>query len=270
METKNLARKEDLIPADIYGRAVRYWWLVTIFIIAGGAIGLLVSALAKPLYESTAHVTTVMDFAHAGRMTDYEEDHLLSAIGDIINSDEVMNRTAASAVEDGLAPTLAEALAGLSASRQGYRWEMSSRSHDPRLAQQLNQLWLDASMEALDQFRRDSLIALKQLNAQAEVEACFQQSVSLEPVSPYCTVEEMQALIRDLQNSEDIARSGSLSAGLLASRISFQVTRAPNLPSQPVHFNRKSTVMAGMAIGLIAVVSLFLVGLPVGFSGKKK
>jgi len=72
MTAQSNNRDDDVVLADVFSQAVRYWWLVIILIIVGGVGGLLVSLLGKPLYESTSHITTVIDFAYAGRLTDYE------------------------------------------------------------------------------------------------------------------------------------------------------------------------------------------------------
>lgn len=260
MNVENNARDDDVVLADGFQRAVHYWWLTAIFVITGGLLGLVVSMLAKPVYESTSHITTVIEYATSGRLTDYEEDHLLTAVGDIISSDAVLILTAAEAVQAGIVPSEEVGLQSLIASRQGYRWVLLTRLSSPADAMQLNQIWLENSTEALDEFRRDSILALAQIQAQAEVEACFQQSVSLEPVSPYCTIEEMQSLLANLQSADVEPASGSLRARLLAARLSYQVTAEPSLPMEPVHYHRATTVLAGAALGLIVVVGLFLFG----------
>ena len=263
MAVQSNGRDDDVVLADVFSRAVRYWWLVTILIITGGIAGWLVSLLQKPLYESTSQITTVIDYAYAGRLTDYEEDHLLSAIGDIITSDGVLNNTAAAAEKDGLVAARDKALAGLTASRQGYRWELNSRFNDPQTAQRLNQIWLAASAEALEQFRQDSITALMQFKAQAEVEACFQQAVHLEPVSPYCTIEEMRRLLAEVEGSAEVSDGNQMLSRLLASRISYQVTREASLPTHPVHYGVNTAVLAGALIGLLAAIILFVMGFPV-------
>lgn len=263
MDAQGEDRGSDILLSDIFTRAVRYWWLVTILMIAGGVTGLVFASLIqKPLYESTAQVTTVIDFAYAGSLTDLEQDHLLSAIGDIIHSQNVLEVTAAAAVDEGLVSSPEKAVAGLSASRQGFRWELSSRFTDPQISRRVNQLWLDASMSALEGFREDSIRALTQFNAQAEVLSCFQQGVIVEPASPYCNLEDLRELLADLEITPGSEPPRSLLTRLLASRISFQVTREAGLPEKPVHYNRNVTTIAGALAGLLAALALFILGYP--------
>lgn len=262
MSTPVHQHEDEFSLSDTFARAIRYWWLTAALMIAGGLFGLLVSVVQKPLYESTSAITTVIDFAYAGRLTDYEEDHLLSAVGDVIGSSEVMAEVTSAAVEAGYAPTV-EALSGsLTASRQGYRWELSSRAADPATALGLNRLWLDAAIDALERYRMDSILALAEFNIQVEVENCFQQAVVVEPVSTYCSAKDFQALRDHVNALESSPESATLLTRLLASRISFQVTRQPELPAEPVHLGRGISVAAGVMLGLLAAVLLLVLGLP--------
>lgn len=262
MAEQNDDHSKDLLLSDIFERAVRYWWLVTILMITGGIAGLLISLIQKPLYESNAHITTVIDFAYAGRLTDYEEDFLLAAVGDIITSSAVIEETSTAAVDRGIIITPEDAASGLIALRQGYRWQLSSRFHDPGTAQKVNQLWLESSMRALENLRQESITALAQANAQSEVEACFQQAVNLEPVSPYCTLAEMRTLLASQEGSDSTETSATLLNRLLISRISFQVTQEADLPLQPSHYGWNVAAIAGMMVGLLASLILLLLGYP--------
>lgn len=270
MEKNTENRSDDFFLPGVLGSVVRYWWLLSILMIAGGVAGLLISRIQKPVYESTAHITTVIDYAYAGRLTDYEEDHILSMIGDIITSDSVLGSTAVQAEEQGLVKVGEHSLDGLTASRQGYRWVLNSRFHDPGIAQSINKIWLEKSIQALEIFRQDSINALSQFNAQSEVEACFQQAVSLEPVSPYCSLEQIRELLIDLEPETQDPQSGSLLSRLLASRLSYQVTREPDLPSTPVHFGTNITTLSGAIIGLLVAVILFVLGFPRSNQPEKK
>jgi len=262
MAEKNEETSKDLLLSEVFIRAARYWWLVTILMIAGGVAGLLIALLQKPLYESTSQVTTVIDFAYANRLKDYEEDFLLSAIGDIITSDEVIQATSTAAVTLGLFTNPNEVTRGMTASRQGYRWQLSTRFHDARASQKVNQLWLDSSMRALENLRQQSIKALAQVNTEAQVQACFQQSVVLEPVSSYCTVDEIRALLTQSESTNNATSSLSLLNRLLISRISFQATREAELPDQPVHIGLNTATLAGAAIGLLTAIILFVLGYP--------
>jgi uncharacterized protein involved in exopolysaccharide biosynthesis len=81
---------DDFVPSEVIKRAIRLWWLLALLMIAGGVAGVLASRLQKPVYESQASITTSIDFAYAGRLSDDEEDYLISSVGDVIDSSDVL------------------------------------------------------------------------------------------------------------------------------------------------------------------------------------
>lgn len=256
------SREDDFSLTDMFGRAVRSWWLVAVCMIIGGLAGLLTVSLFKPVYESTSVITTVIDYAYSGSLTDYEEDHLLTAIGDIIRSDEVMDLVIAEGVKAGLAGDADQMRSSLFASRQGFRWELSSRFPDPQIAESANRLWLETAIGELEEFRLNSIIALAEFNTQVGIENCFQQAVVIEPVSAYCDAAEFQALRDQIRSLETNGVNKSLLSRLLASRISFQVTQEPDLPAKPVHLGWNISIFAGVILGLLVAIALFIFGIP--------
>ncbi len=261
-EDLHKSREDDFSLSGMFGRAVRNWWLVAACMIIGGLVGLLAASLYKPVYESNSVITTIIDYAYSGSLTDYEEDHLLTAIGDIIRSDDVMDDVIAEGVNLGLAANADQMRSSLFASRQGFRWELSSRFPDPQLAESANRLWLEAAVAELDEFRLNSIIALAEFNTQVGIENCFQQAVVIEPVSAYCDAAEFQALRDQIRTLESDGVKKSLLSRLLASRISFQVTQEPDLPEKPVHLGWNISVFAGVLLGLLVAIALLIFGLP--------
>ncbi len=253
---------DDFFLSDVVRRTVSYWWLVVLLMIVGGVSGTLVSLLAKPVYESNATITTAIDFAYSGRITDYEEDFLLTAVGDIIQSDEVMDQVIDAAAKKSLTVDDYGLLAGLTASRQGYRWALSSRFSDPQVAQAINRVWLDAAMQELQAFRSDSLVALAEFHTQVGIENCFEQAVVLDPATPFCNAEDMEVLRQQLENLADGSFKADLLSRLIASRVSFEVTAEPDLPSRPVHIGRNISTLAGALIGLLLALIALIAGFP--------
>lgn len=260
MNTSLDSRDEDFYLSDLARRGIRYWWIVILLMVLGGVTGSLISFLRHPVYESTGVITTVIDFAYAGRLSDYEEDHLVTAIGDIIQSDTVLNEVDKESIKQGLTSAPEEVLSHLAAFRQGYRWELSSRYDDPITAQAVNRIWMQAALHSLEQLRLDSITAIAELNNQAGIENCFQQAVILDPSSPFCSVEEINQLRSQIDQLDTSLSDRSLLTRLLASRISFQVVKEPDLPSKPAYLGRNLAALAGAGIGLLAALILFLSG----------
>lgn len=251
----------DFYPSDLMRRVIRWWWIIVILIFLGGILGYLAAEIQKPLYESKSSITTAINFAYAGKLDDYEEDHLITAIGDVIGSSWVMEKVVDQVIENGMGLDEKTVLAGLIKSRQGYRWVLSSRFNDPQIAQQINQIWLNAAIDALEDLRANGLEGLNRLAAQYAVESCFSQSVVLEPDSAYCSGENFKQLHADVE-SVTVSGGGSLLTSLLISRVSFETTETPNLPDAPVLFRVNLMMLAGCMVGFIAAILLFLSGYP--------
>ncbi len=244
---------------------LRWWWLIVIFMMAGGLGGYLFSLARAQLYESTAQITTVIDYAYAGRLTDYEEDHLVTAIGDVIDSSDVMDQVAEVISSRGLAADPIDLSNHLSLSRQGYRWQLSSRYTDPILAQAVNQAWTDSALAALKNLKQDALKGLQEYLLQGQVETCISQAVALDPVVAACSLDELRELQETIVES-DPGQNDSLINSLHLSSTSYELTQAANLPGKPVRYNVNSLVLAGLFLGLLAGVIFFLAGFPKGRS----
>ncbi len=267
METKE--QLHDFYPHNLMRHMMRWWWVVMIFAITGGLTGFLISHVQKPVYESNSVITTTIDYAYAGRLNDYMVDHLITAIGDVIDSSQVIDKVLEEADSAGIDLDEEVIKDGLTKSRQGYRWVLSSRYQDPKLAVQINQLWMSTAVDALEELRLSSFQALDNLTYQHAVESCFSQAVILEPSSAYCTVENFQQLQLDVKEYYHNGSSQSLVNQIQISKISFQVTQTPSIPDEPVLHNTNLATVAGCAAGLILALFFFLSGNPrISMQGK--
>ncbi len=251
----------DLVLSEALQYLIHRWWLVAVFIIAGGLAGWLFSLVQRPVYESVAEITTVIDYAYSGRLTDTEADHLITAVGEVINSTEVTDKVKVELARTGFEIGDGELEDSLSLSRQGYRWELSSRFSDPKHAQRVNEIWLETGTQALTELKQDSLNGVQAYLVQQSIETCFSQAVVVEPVSAFCTAQELEELTQKVASSGS-AEDKSLLDSLNLSGLSFQVTRLPDLPVTPVRRQSSLLVLSGAMIGLLASIMFFLPGLP--------
>lgn len=254
---------EDVIPSEILKRVVRWWWLVILLMIAGGAVGILAVRLQHPVYESQASITTSIDFAYAGRIDEAQEDSLISVIGDEINSTAVMDVVKKNAADKGISVTDEMIKERFTKSRQGYRWELTVRDSDPKTAQTLTQIWVDAADEALAVFHARSQEILAMRSAQLALQTCFSQSVVVDPASAYCSTENLATLRDVLAQTSSSEKLSNLEDAILLSSVSTVVTDDAYLPGSPVLLKQNLSTLAGSLCGL-------LVGLGFLFFGKNK
>jgi hypothetical protein len=247
---------QDMFPSMILQRMMKRWWLIAGLIMIGGVLGALFPFLRKPVYESNAVITTVIDYAYAGKLSDLEEDHMIVAIGNVINSTAVMQQVQAQAAEKDLSLSQQDLEKKFSLSRLGYNWELSTRFEDAGTAQSMNRIWLNAAIQALQEVRASSVETLKLLSAGNSLEACFAESVEVEPAATACDAEDLQKLIS--QFSANAPDQAQIERTFLMSRISIKVTREPTLAEEPAIFNRNLTTLAGGLTGLIVAVAIFV------------
>ncbi len=238
-------------------RLMRHWWVVAAAIVIGGVIGSLFPLMRKPMYESTSVISTSIDFAYSGKLSELQQDQMIVAIGNLISSSDVFQAVQAEADGEGIPLTDEELITRFVLSRQGYQWELSTRSENPAEAQKLNAIWLEKAEQNLHAERIASINALKELTTGENLEACFAQSVAVEPASSSCDLEEFQEFIAQVaSDDQDFENSQKI---FLLSRITTSATREPSFPTKAVVYNRNLTTLAGGLIGLIAVLAFTLI-----------
>lgn len=251
---------EDVVPSEILKRVGRWWWLVILLMVAGGAVGILAVRLQHPVYESQASITTSIDFAYAGRIDEAQEDSLISTIGDEINSTAVMKVVKQKAADQGISVTDETIKERFTKSRQGYRWELTVRDTNPQTAQTLTQIWVDAADEALAAFHARSQEILAMRSAQLALQACFSQSVVVDPASAYCSTENL-ATIRDvLAQTSSPEKISNLEDAILLSSVSTEVTDNAYLPGSPVLLKQNLSTLAGCICGLLIGLGFLIFG----------
>ncbi|KAF0110965.1 MAG: hypothetical protein FD147_1271 [Chloroflexi bacterium] len=254
---------DDFVPSEILKRSIKWWWLLAILMICGGLIGMLVTRLHKPVYESKATITISIDYAYAGRLTDVEEDQLISTIGDVIDSTAVINQVISGAAEKNITLSTDDIKSWFAKARQGYRWELSVRDIKPVNAQTLNQLWVDSSMEELSRLRERSLDSLHYHTAQLALEKCFSQTVVLDPVSAACSLDQISKIQKVFEQIGGDANSMSLPDSILLSKVSVQVTNEADLPANPVLFKQNINMFIGVVFGLILSLGIMALWNPI-------
>jgi hypothetical protein len=241
---------------------IRKWWIVLFLMIGCGFLGVLITHLQKPIFESQSSITTSIDFAYAGRMTEDDEDYLMETIGDVIESDEVFERLQDNAALENITVDDKTLQSKFTKARQGYRWELTVRDTNPVMAQKLTQLWTDSADLELKALREFSIDALRYQTSQMALENCFSQLVVLAPVSGNCSTEEI-ADIRDVFNQNTVDENvPSLTEAVLLSKISTEVTDNAYLPSNPVIFKQNINALVGSVAGLLIGLAGFILWKP--------
>ena len=103
---------------EILNTALRGWWLLALFALLGGLLGLGVYALRPTVYESGFTVLTSIDLTNTGEQTQFEEDLGMESVGQLIGSADVYARVAVQAQKEGIALDARDLLATASLERR--------------------------------------------------------------------------------------------------------------------------------------------------------
>ena len=159
------ASKTVWIPFDLIQVGLRLWWVWVVGICLGGGLGYGLQSLFPPLYQAGAVITTGIDFSQTGQLTDVEEDIIIQAVGDIIESDPVIEATLLQANTHGITLDRPEFDEMNFLQRRFTDWLLVVRSRDPGQAALLANLWAGSAWSALSEatgLAQGTLVSLAQ------------------------------------------------------------------------------------------------------------
>jgi hypothetical protein len=248
---------EDYFPSKTFSRLIHYWWAFVLLMMLGAGVGLGLTKILHPVYESKAVITSVLDYSVLGKLDDTQEDQIFVGIGQIINSTdvkaEVLNKAKANQVN--LSDEVI--LKSLSADRQDNRWVLYVRTNDAQTAQQLNGYWAASAMQSLQAMKANAVTGYLSQQYVNSLVTCLQESVDLESGSTSCTYKDFSQLQNEIQKVINDPQSQIVSGSLLFLHTSFALTDSPSLPEGPVLLGQNISALAGMLLGLIIGLFIF-------------
>jgi hypothetical protein len=250
---------EDFSPSKTFINLMHFWWVLALLMITGGFCGVLISRLHKPVYESKAVITSVLDYSLIGQIDDTQEDQVYVTIGQIIGSSAVENEVVVQAKADQLNLTDAEILNSLSLDRQDNRWVLHVRLTNSEYARKINQYWSSNAMKALEDMKSNAVVGYMSQQYINSLATCLQQSVVSESGSTICTSQNIANLQKEMSQILTDPNSQIDSSSLSLLHISFELTEVPELSASPVLFAQNISALAGILIALIiglAVISI--------------
>jgi hypothetical protein len=243
-------------------RLLHYWWIILLCMVAGAGIGYLIHLNQVPLYEARSSISTSINYAETGLMTDLEEDDALSNIGEIVLSDQVVSRVQSSIDRVTSAFLDGNLRSHLFAEREGYRWVLRVQAKNSASAQKVSEVWAAAAIQVLQDGLAHSRQALAIQRQMADLENCFSQSVAALPSYPTCDAPSRSTIQQNLKDlGTQYADESGQSLGILPA-LSFTVTENGNSDGSPVTYGKAGMIFSGAMLGFLGGVILVLAGLP--------
>ena len=252
--------ENDFVPSELIKIMARKWWVLVLAMVLGGLAGMIITRAHKPVYQSQAVITTAVDYAYTGNLSDVELDHLIMAVGEVIDSTTVHESVVASSLSEGVTETADEILNNLSLIRKGNSWLLTARASDPVTAQQVALVWGNEALDSLVELREAATEAFHIQVVQFALEECLSRIVVVEPVASGCSSEEMDELRLFLTTSDQADATLTYRDSILLSNLSFELTKKPEVSTSPVLFRQNLNVLAGALIGLVFALGVLFGG----------
>ena len=252
--------ENDFVPSELIKTIARKWWVLVLAMILGGLAGMLITRAHKPVYQSQAVLTTAVNYAYTGNLSDVVLDHLIMTVGEVIDSTAVRESVVENFASEGVAESASEIGNNLNLIRKGNSWLLTVRASDPLMAQQIALLWGNEALDSLITLRETATDAFHYQVARFALEDCLSRIVVVDPVSSGCSSAEMDELRLFLTTADQQGSSLTYRKSILLSNLSFELTKEPEVSTSPVLFRQNLNVLAGALIGLVISLGVLFGG----------
>lgn len=237
-------------------KAIRFWWLVALLVIAGGMVGWLAHLSRPPVYEAVGHFTTSLDYVRTGPLTQYEEDSAFEVVGSIISSAEILQQVVDRAAAEGIQTNVVELKKASVLERRVNVWDLRVRSADPRAAERLTNLWVEQGQAALLDSHQHTVQADRLDRYLRSLEACLAKAAASEPAGGQCSSARYAEIQADLQSAGAALYQEQLGSRGLFSGVLIGPAEQAVPPNGPALYNRNQMILAGCLIGFLLGIGL--------------
>jgi capsular polysaccharide biosynthesis protein len=250
----------DFSPLEAFNLALRRWWLIAIFVLAGGLLGWGFSRLHAPRYDAQALLVINIDYQQAPELlqkTDdhYAEDQIIGAANAAVVSTYVLDQVNADLQARGISLDWEKYIRNLSSERRRSQFWLRVRDTDPQRAALVANLWVEKAYAVLVEFHQHAVDA-KILRADLAGMAACPPTPETAPLPPsLCgsgSPTEIQQAIgaATAQIETEIAASNAISPAL-----TFSLGRKANVPVTPVAYRSSLLLATGALLGCVAGIA---------------
>lgn len=254
---------EDIAPREPLERALRYWWVIALAMIAGGLIGWSISRLSPPVYEARAGYRVTLDEdsllaelhkTDPGAELTYDmKAPYLTPVALVFYTPEVRSAVEEKARSEGLDfPKDGFRTGQLYLDQHGTQWTIVVRHEDSDTAAKLANLWVATADEQLKRAQEQAILAVSFKAQLALLDNCLSKA-SLADVNrcagtSFIDSAEMQAYHQDLASRMQDAFAASEGISTLVNIDRGQVAEPP---ARPLYYSAGLLMVAGSLLGLI-------------------
>jgi capsular polysaccharide biosynthesis protein len=258
----------DFSPLEAFDLARRRWWLIAVFVLAGGLLGFVFSRLHPPRYDAQALLVINIDYQQAPELvqkTDdhYLEDQIIGAANAVVLSTTVLDQVHADLQAQGIDLDWEDYIShNLASERRRSQFWLRVRDRSPRIAASVANLWIEKAYAALMESHQHAVNAKMLREYAAGMSACPTPPQGANPPPPSlcgsgspAEIQQAIAAVTAQIEAETIA-SNALSPAL-----TFSLGPRAALPVTPVAYRGSLLLAAGALLGCAAgIVAVNLSG----------
>ena len=153
---------KELSPLLYFNRLIRFWWIVVLCTLAGGAAGFIYSRIKPPVYEARAIFNISIDLKKVPVKQQpielHDEDIALASLWGTMLSPEVLDYLIEAARKQNITLDWNIISKNYTVERKNSIWELRYRNNDPQVAQTVVSLWATEAYEVALQLQVDQKI----------------------------------------------------------------------------------------------------------------
>ena len=252
---------EDYTLSQDLESALRYWWIMVVFILAGVAAGWLLNRANPAIYEARAEIAIDVDLSRTGTLTGENQDILINSAGKVINSASVMAALQAHLAKKGVQVSQAELNHMAVLERKADSFALRVQSPDAGAALELADYWSQLAMTALQEATQHAIQADVLMRYLDGLSNCVQQ-VPAAGSAPDCAIANLADLQAQISRSESAILTEREDARGLVPGLVYSLNQPAHLLPAPVQNKRNFFLLGGAGIGLVIALWILHLGLP--------
>jgi len=234
------------------------WMVTSAVMIAGGLLGLLISQVRTPIFESSAVFSVTIDYTQTGALTDIQEDQAMRGVGSVIFSEHVIDNTLSQLNKEN--ETVISRTVFLENSfldREEFRWTLRYRDPDPKIAEMTVNAWSKSADAVIQEGLIHSFSSNALLEELENLKTCL-FDFSNGNIQGYCGNNDLNSVTNSINEiSSRIQTEKTASQGLFHA-LTVSLVNSGALSQTPILGQRNLLVLSGAIIGfflsLIAIV----------------
>ena len=246
-------------PLEAFEFALRRWWLIAIFVLAGGLLGWGFSRLHAPLYDAQALLVINIDYQQAPELvqkTDdhYTEDQIIGAANGVVMSTYVLDQVDADLQASGISLDWEKYILNLATERRRSQFWLRVRDTDPKRAARVANLWVEKAYDTLVEFQQHAMKAKVLRDYLAAMSAC-PPPPETEPRPPsLCGSGSPAEIQQAVETVTAQLEAETTASNALSTALTFSLSRKAAVPVTPSTYRTSLLLAAGALLGCAAGV----------------